>query len=190
MSTRLPGSHLHRQWTDRLRQPGGGTRSLHSSSSPSCFGESLDRHRPRRPRRGRAGRRRRRRGRQRHARSGIVIGAAALGASPATPPAISSVEASAPTRSRRTAGDDVCARRFDRARRHFADHGTLTFAAARWVGALRGVVPVVAGSSRVPAPRFYAPSMPSAIAWSTTVGVARVTSGATTSPTSSTGSAW
>ena len=56
-----------------------------------------------------------------------------------------------------------------RARRAFANHGIVIVAAARWVGALRGVIPVVAGSARVPAPRFYAPAVPSAIAWATTV---------------------
>jgi membrane protein DedA with SNARE-associated domain len=56
-----------------------------------------------------------------------------------------------------------------RARRHLAEHGAVTVAAARWVGALRGVVPVVAGSARLPAPRFYAPAAPSAAAWSSAV---------------------
>ena len=59
----------------------------------------------------------------------------------------------------------------DRAHRHFADHGTVTVAAARWVGALRGVVPVIAGSARLPAPRFYASAVPSAAAWTTTVAL-------------------
>jgi membrane protein DedA with SNARE-associated domain len=56
-----------------------------------------------------------------------------------------------------------------RARRHLDDHGTVTVAAARWVGALRGVVPVVAGSARLSAPRFYAPAAPSALAWCSAV---------------------
>jgi membrane protein DedA with SNARE-associated domain len=60
---------------------------------------------------------------------------------------------------------------FDRAHRQFADHGIVTFAAARWIGALRGVVPVVAGSIHVPAPRFYAPAAPSALAWSATIAM-------------------
>ena len=58
-----------------------------------------------------------------------------------------------------------------RARRFFADHGIATVAAARWVGALRGVVPVVAGSARVPAPRFYAPAVPSATTWAASVAL-------------------
>jgi membrane-associated protein len=58
-----------------------------------------------------------------------------------------------------------------RARQHFDDHGFATVAAARWVGALRGVVPVVAGSSRLSAPRFYAASIPSATAWSATMAL-------------------
>jgi membrane-associated protein len=56
-----------------------------------------------------------------------------------------------------------------RARRHFAAHGMATVAAAPWVGALRGVVPVVAGSTRVPAPRFFIPAVTSAAAWCTTI---------------------
>jgi membrane-associated protein len=58
-----------------------------------------------------------------------------------------------------------------RARQHFDDHGISTVAAARWVGALRGVVPVVAGSSRLSAPRFYAASVPSATIWSSTMAL-------------------
>jgi membrane protein DedA with SNARE-associated domain len=65
------------------------------------------------------------------------------------------------------------ARRFrpslKRAERHFAEHGPATVAAARWVGALRGVVPIVAGSARLPAPRFYIAAVPSAAAWSATM---------------------
>ncbi len=60
-----------------------------------------------------------------------------------------------------------------RARLHFDRHGTRTVAAARWVGALRAVVPVVAGSARLSAPRFFASAAPSAVAWSaaiTTIG--------------------
>ena len=58
-----------------------------------------------------------------------------------------------------------------RARRFFADRGTVTVAVARWVGALRGVVPVVAGSARLSAPRFYAAAVPSAAAWAATVSL-------------------
>ena len=58
-----------------------------------------------------------------------------------------------------------------RARQHFDDHGVATVASARWVGALRGVVPVVAGSSRLSAPRFYVSSIPSAAAWSATMAM-------------------
>ena len=58
-----------------------------------------------------------------------------------------------------------------RARRFLDEHGTATVAVARWVGALRGVVPVVAGSAHVSAPRFYVPAVPSAAVWATTVVV-------------------
>jgi undecaprenyl-diphosphatase len=56
-----------------------------------------------------------------------------------------------------------------RAHRYFAERGIATVAAARWVGALRGVVPVVAGSARLEAPRFYVAAAPSAVAWSATM---------------------
>jgi membrane-associated protein len=56
-----------------------------------------------------------------------------------------------------------------RARHHFERHGGLTVAGARWVGALRGAIPVVAGSARFPAPRLYAASVPSALVWSAAV---------------------
>jgi membrane-associated protein len=58
-----------------------------------------------------------------------------------------------------------------RARQHFDDHGFATVASARWVGALRGVVPVVAGSTRLSAPRFFVASIPSATAWSATMAL-------------------
>lgn len=76
----------------------------------------------------------------------------------------------------RTVGTDVIktkrwARRLSpalhRAEDHFRRHGGRTVFAARWVGALRGVVPPVAGSARLSAPRFYAASVPAAVAWST-----------------------
>ena len=56
-----------------------------------------------------------------------------------------------------------------RARQYFDRRGPATVAAARWVGALRGVVPVVAGSARLSAPRFYAAAVPSAVAWCATM---------------------
>jgi undecaprenyl-diphosphatase len=78
----------------------------------------------------------------------------------------------------RTAGVDVITSRrwarrlrpgLSRARHHFDEHGPLTFAAARWIGALRGVMPLAAGSAGVPAPRFYVPAAISAVAWSAAV---------------------
>lgn len=52
-----------------------------------------------------------------------------------------------------------------RARRYFDRRGGAAVAGARWVGALRAVVPVVAGTARMPAPRFAAWDAPSAVAW-------------------------
>ncbi len=40
---------------------------------------------------------------------------------------------------------------------------------ARWVGALRAVMPVVAGVSRMPYPRFVRWDAPAAIAWTAAV---------------------
>jgi membrane-associated protein len=100
---------------------------------------------------------------------GLVIGAAALGAIAGD--TIGYVLG-------RTAGVDVITSRrwarrlrpgLRRARHHFADHGPVTFAAARWIGALRGVMPLAAGSAGVPAPRFYVPAAISAVAWSAAV---------------------
>lgn len=56
-----------------------------------------------------------------------------------------------------------------RARRRFDRHGPVFVAAARWVGALRAVVPVVAGSAQLSAPRFAVAAAPSAIVWTTTM---------------------
>lgn len=56
-----------------------------------------------------------------------------------------------------------------RARRRFDRHGPVIVAAARWVGALRAVVPVVAGSAQLSAPRFVVAAVPSAIAWTATM---------------------
>ena len=57
----------------------------------------------------------------------------------------------------------------DRARHSLERRGAFTVAAARWVGALRALVPVVAGTARMPVGRFYAFDAPSAAAWSATV---------------------
>jgi membrane-associated protein len=102
---------------------------------------------------------------------GVVIGAAVLGAVAG--------DTAGYLIGRHVGTDDVTSHRWgrrlrpslSRARRHFAEHGAATVAAARWVGALRGVVPVVAGSARVPALRFYGPAVPSAAAWSTTMAL-------------------
>ena len=53
-----------------------------------------------------------------------------------------------------------------RARRHFDRRGGVTVAIARFIGALRAVVPVVAGSARMPYRQFAAWAVPAAAAWS------------------------
>jgi len=53
-----------------------------------------------------------------------------------------------------------------RARDHFDRRGGATVAVARFVGALRAVVPVVAGSAEMGFRRFAAWAVPAAIAWS------------------------
>jgi len=52
---------------------------------------------------------------------------------------------------------------------HYTSHGGWSVAVARWVGALRAVVPVVAGSADMPAGRFYAWGAPAALAWAITI---------------------
>lgn len=59
--------------------------------------------------------------------------------------------------------------RLERARRHFERRGGASVAFARWVGALRAVVPVVAGAAAMGYRRFVAWDVPSAIAWAATV---------------------
>lgn len=56
-----------------------------------------------------------------------------------------------------------------RAHRYFTKRGGVAVAVARWVGALRAVVPVVAGTAGMPAARFLAWDVPSAAAWCTAV---------------------
>jgi len=60
----------------------------------------------------------------------------------------------------------------DRARERFEDRGGVTVFVARWVGALRAVVPVVAGAAGMPYPRFLTWSIPAAVAWSIVVASA------------------
>lgn len=78
----------------------------------------------------------------------------------------------------RTVGTDLVKRRrwlrwlrpsLRRARRRFDRQGPVIVAAARWVGALRAVVPVVAGSARLSPPRFVIAAFPSAVAWTATM---------------------
>jgi membrane-associated protein len=59
--------------------------------------------------------------------------------------------------------------RLDRAKEHFERRGGMSVAAARWVGALRAVVPVMAGAAAFPFRRFLLWDVPAAMAWSATV---------------------
>lgn len=54
---------------------------------------------------------------------------------------------------------------------YFAHGGGPAVAGARWVGALRAVLPVVAGSARMPFGRFVAWDFPSTVLWVTTVSM-------------------
>jgi membrane protein DedA with SNARE-associated domain len=54
----------------------------------------------------------------------------------------------------------------ERARRHFDRRGAATVGIARFVGALRAVVPVVAGSAQMPYRRFVVWALPAAVIWS------------------------
>jgi membrane protein DedA with SNARE-associated domain len=59
-----------------------------------------------------------------------------------------------------------------RARERFERRGGAAVFAARWVGALRAVVPAVAGAAGMPYPRFVAWALPAAIMWATAVACA------------------
>jgi membrane protein DedA with SNARE-associated domain len=58
--------------------------------------------------------------------------------------------------------------RFDRAHRYFERRGGRAVFAARWVGALRALVPLVAGTSEMPFRRFLAWDAGAAVLWVTT----------------------
>lgn len=57
----------------------------------------------------------------------------------------------------------------ERAERYFARRGGVVVFVARWVGALRAVVPFVAGTGRMRYRRFLAWDVPAAITWGATV---------------------
>lgn len=57
----------------------------------------------------------------------------------------------------------------DQAERHFVRHGGRSVFLARWVGALRAVVPFVAGIGRLPAPTFLAWNVAASLAWASVV---------------------
>lgn len=54
---------------------------------------------------------------------------------------------------------------------YFAHGGGPAVAAARWIGALRAVLPVVAGSAQMPFGRFVAWDFPSTVLWVTAVSM-------------------
>jgi membrane protein DedA with SNARE-associated domain len=97
---------------------------------------------------------------------GVVVGAAAFGAV---------VGDTAGYLLGRTIGTDLIETRhwlrrlrpaLRRARHAFDRRGPIIVAMARWVGALRAVVPLVAGSARLAAPPFLLADWPSAVLWS------------------------
>lgn len=57
----------------------------------------------------------------------------------------------------------------EKAKAHYERRGGVSVALARWVGALRAVVPVVAGSSGLPLRQFLAWDAPSALGWATVI---------------------
>jgi undecaprenyl-diphosphatase len=57
----------------------------------------------------------------------------------------------------------------EKARAHYERRGGLSVAVARWVGALRAVVPVIAGSSGLPLRQLLAWDAPSSLAWAAAV---------------------
>jgi membrane protein DedA with SNARE-associated domain len=61
--------------------------------------------------------------------------------------------------------------KLDRAHDYFEHRGGWAVFGARWVGALRAVVPVVAGSARMPFGRFILWDAPAAVLWVTAVAL-------------------
>lgn len=59
--------------------------------------------------------------------------------------------------------------KLDRAYRHFEQGGGGAVVAARWVGALRAVVPLVAGSAGMPFGRFLAWDLAGVLTWTATI---------------------
>jgi membrane-associated protein len=79
---------------------------------------------------------------------------------------------------RRYGTDVVCHWRFTRrhlapglarAQRYFERRGAAAVFAGRWVGALRAVLPVVAGAARMPYARFLLWGVPAIVSWTTAV---------------------
>lgn len=59
--------------------------------------------------------------------------------------------------------------KLERAQRHFETRGGAAVFVARWVGALRAVVPLVAGSARMPFGRFVVWDLAGVVSWTATV---------------------
>jgi membrane protein DedA with SNARE-associated domain len=57
----------------------------------------------------------------------------------------------------------------ERAHERFRERGALAVFGGRWVGALRAVVPVVAGAARMPFHRFLLWNVLASVSWATTV---------------------
>jgi membrane-associated protein len=57
----------------------------------------------------------------------------------------------------------------ERAHERFQERGALAVFGGRWVGALRAVVPVVAGAARMPLHRFLLWNVLASVSWATTV---------------------
>lgn len=78
---------------------------------------------------------------------------------------------------RRFGAEVVARRRFarrlrpalQRAQKHYGERGGMSVALARWIGALRAVVPVIAGSAGMSFRRFVCWDVPSTVGWSLAV---------------------
>lgn len=58
---------------------------------------------------------------------------------------------------------------YERAQQYFERRGGVAVFVARWVGALRAIVPVVAGTAGMPYRRFAAWDVPAALLWTTVI---------------------
>lgn len=63
----------------------------------------------------------------------------------------------------------LVAPRLDHARQRFEQKGGLAVFSARWIGALRAMVPLIAGAAGMPYPRFLVWDLAAALGWATVV---------------------